>query len=384
MQGIIAMKRFSTSGNSPGHWFSRMPGLIFMTIVWFFIHPGIATGTTSGPLILTDAADQTVVLKTPPERIVVIGRGPFMAVHTLYMFPEARDRLVGFENRSTEIKNFLALLDPKSHEIMELGTNPGVEQILSLRPDLVIKKAYSVDKMAALLLQAGIPVLHVGLETPERFFDDLRNIGRVLENPQRAEAIIAFYRVRLDRFTQRVEPIPDDRKPRVLILHLDGRSSASAMRIPPENWMQTIQTKFAGGHPVWLDAHPNPSGWNFVNFEQIAAWDADQIFIITQQSADTGTILTELRNNSLWKQLKAVQSGNLMAFPSDLIGWDSPEPRWILGMTWMALQIHPDIFGDIRMKDEIYAFFTFLYGLDKRVIDSGIRPGITLHTRDNP
>lgn len=378
------MKTLSTQTTSPGHRFIRIQDLVLMTIVWLCIYPGSAGGIAPGTLTLTDAADQTVVLKTPLERIVVIGRGPFMAVHTLYMFPETRERLVGFENRSIETKNFLALLDPKSHEKIELGTNPGVEQILSLRPDLVIKKAYSVDKMAALLLQAGIPVLHVGLETPERFFDDLRNIGRLLQNPQRAEDIIAFYRVRLDRFIQRLTSIPDTLKPRVLILHLDGRSSASAMRIPPENWMQTIQTKTAGGNPVWLDAHPNPSGWNFVNFEQIAAWNADKIFIITQQSADAGAILTELRNNNLWKQLKAVQTGNLLAFPSDLIGWDSPEPRWILGMTWMALQIHPGLFSDIRMEDEIDAFFTFLYGLDKRVIDSGIRPGIRLHAPDNP
>jgi iron complex transport system substrate-binding protein len=328
------------------------------------------------PITITDAANQTLVFDSHPQRIAIIGRGPFMTIHTLYMFEEARDRLVGYENRSTEVKNFLGLLDSRAHTKTELGTNPGIEQILSLRPDLVIKKAWSSDKTAQMLNQTGVPVMHVGLETPEQFFYDMRNIGRILGNTHRAEQIIRFYQDRLERFDERLKDIPEHERPRILVLHLDGRSSSAAMRVPPEEWMQTIQTERAGGRPVWLDESLSSTGWNFVNFEQIAAWNPDKIFVITQQSADTETIIRDLQNNTLWRRLKAAQTGNLLAFPSDMIGWDSPEPRWILGMTWMALHTHPDLFGDLNLDDEIHAFFTFLYGIETSVIDAHIRPGI--------
>lgn len=358
---------------------------LFMLICpWLSMASDSPAETSIFPLTLTDSAEQKVSLDKPPQRIVVIGRGPFMTIHMLYMFPEIQERLVGYENRSQELKNFLALLDPKVNEKTELGMNPGIEQIFALKPDLIVKKAYFVDKMASLLMQAGISVLHVGLETPERFYEDMLNIGRVLGNLKRAEEIVDFYKVRLNRITQRVASIPDNQKARILILHLDGRSSTSAMRIPPETWMQTIQTKLAGADPIWLDAHPNPSGWNVVNFEQIAAWDADKIFIIIKESADTEQILTDLKNHTLWKQLKAVKNNYLIPFPSDAIGWDSPEPRWILGTTWIALQSYPDLFKDISMKNEVNDFFSFLYNLEQSKIDSGIWPGITLYTHDNP
>ncbi len=342
------------------------------------------TGHTVFPITISDAANQTLEFDAYPQRIAVIGRGPFMTIHAVYMFEEARERVVGYENRSTTVKNFLGLLDSQAHTKTELGTNPGIEQILSLRPDLVIKKAWTPDKMSQLLTQTGIPVMHVGLETPDQFFDDMRNIGKILGNRHRAEQIIRFYQGRLDHFDERLKDIPEHDRPRILVLHLDGRSSSAAMRVPPKEWMQTIQTKRAGGRPVWLGSSLSSNSWNFVNFEQIAAWNPDKIFIVTQQSADTETIIRDLQNNTLWSKLKAAQTGNLLAFPSDMIGWDSPEPRWILGMTWMAIHTHPELFADLNLNDEIDAFFMFLYGLEKNVIDAYIRPGIHIPEQKPP
>ena len=330
------------------------------------------------PVSLTDAAGRTVTLKKRPQRIVVIGRGPFMALHTMYMFPEAGDVIVGYENRASTIKDFISLINPRSADVVELGTNPGLEQIAALHPDLVIKKGVMLDKPGEMLLEAGIPIFYVALETPDLFFSDVRNFGYILGNSKRADEVIGYFQSRLDRFTRSLADLAETDKPGILVVYYNGRGNHAAMQVSPETWMQTIQVKYAGGRPVWLSDALSTSGWSIVNFEQIAAWNPDKIYVIFPLSSKPADIMTELTNNPLWKHLKAVESGNLRAFPSDIIGWDTPEPRWLLGMTWMALNTHPDRFPDLDMNREIDSFFHTLYGIDQSVIDAKIRPAITI------
>ncbi len=43
-------------------------------------------------------------------------------------------------------------------------------------------------------------------------------------------------------------------------------------------------------------------------------------------------------------------------------------------MTWAATKIHPDLFSDVDMMQEVYDFYGELYGMDKAVVDEHIVP----------
>jgi iron complex transport system substrate-binding protein len=64
----------------------------------------------------------------------------------------------------------------------------------------------------------------------------------------------------------------------------------------------------------------------------------------------------------------------LYGFPLDIYGWDLPDPRWILGLTWTATKIHPDSFADIDMMQEMYDFFEQMYGMDQAAVEEHILP----------
>jgi len=49
--------------------------------------------------VMTDAAGRTVSLAAPPQRLLVVGDGPFIVGHLLAAFPEGRERLIGLEHR---------------------------------------------------------------------------------------------------------------------------------------------------------------------------------------------------------------------------------------------------------------------------------------------
>ena len=331
-----------------------------------------------GALGVTDAAGRVVALDAPPRRIVVVGHGPFMTLHVLYMFPSARSRLVGLEEKGGGRNEFLPLVDSAFARRTVLR-NPGPEEIAALRPDLVITRGPTLDALGKALSQLRIPVLYLGLETPEQFARDVTNLGALLGDPGRARAINAFYETRLARL--RAGRPGAAARPRVLLLEYNDRGGTAAVRVPARAWMQTQEVETAGGDPVWLDAATPTGGWTVTNVEQVARWDPDRIFLVVWYRLDPAQVLATLRADPQWRALRAVKAGALHAFPSDYFGWDSPDPRWLLGMSWLAKTLYPDRFADLDLKAEIHAFFGTLYGMDAATIDTHVMPRIRLDVR---
>jgi len=336
---------------------------------------------TEPAIEVIDAAGRTVRLAKTPERIVVIGKGPHFILHLLYMFPEGRRRLVGTERRGKTASEFLDLIDLDFKKKAPLGVAPGPEAIAALHPDLVLGKGSSSERMSEALAGLGIPFVYLSLETPEEFFRDASNLGLILGNETRAAEILAFYRSRVGRLRSALSGIAAERKPHILLAMATDRGGKVSLQVPAASWMQTIQVRTAGGVPVWLDAGEKTAGWMIVNLEQIARWDADKVFIVVWHSNDPQKMLDGFKSDPQWKRLKAVRNGQLYAFPSDIFGWDSPDPRWILGLTWLAAHIHPDVFKGIDMSAEIRAFYTRLYSLDKTTIDGLLLPRIRVDVR---
>jgi ABC-type Fe3+-hydroxamate transport system substrate-binding protein len=104
---------------------------------------------TSPALTLTDALGRTVTLDSLPERIVVTGKASLMVLDAMYMFPEARERVVAFEDLAQGDVNFISLLDPNYAEKAWLQRDAGVEQFVSAEPDLVVMKSSNAEKYGA-------------------------------------------------------------------------------------------------------------------------------------------------------------------------------------------------------------------------------------------
>lgn len=345
-------------------------------------NPGPASPASAASAIcVTDAAGRNLVLETLPQRIVVVGRAPFMPIHLLAMFPEGRSRLTGYERKFKLSDPFMTLVDPGYPGKTALGTNPGPEHILSLHPDLVIMKGTALDATGVSLGTLNVPMVYLGMETPDMFFKDIHILGQVLGNPARAREILAFYRSRLERIETRVQGLTPSEKPGVLTLYYTTRAGTAATRVPAPAWTQTIQVEAAGGRPLWLDQPLNTDNWTVTNFEQIARWNPDKIFLIVDFRQNPAEALDSLKKDPSWRLLPAVRNGEVVVFPTDIFGWDSPDPRWLLGLEWLAKAIHPGLFPDLDMTDEIHAFFTGMYGLDNARVETRIMPEIRLDLR---
>jgi iron complex transport system substrate-binding protein len=321
-----------------------------------------------------DAAGILVTLEKPAARVVVVGAAPFIPLHMFYMFDQARDRLAGFEVRGQVTDEFLELIDPDLSLKQTLAANPGPESVAALTPDLVITKS-TVEGQAARTLKAlGIPVMHVGAETPDMFLADIRNLGKVLGQERRADTIVQFYTDKLTQIQQAVAPVPDSSRPRVLVMEYSNRGNRQALNVPAPGWIQTQQAVISGGRLVWTDSVSVRDGWQITGFEQIAAWNPDKIFLIVWYQLKGTEVLDSLYQDPKWATLAAVKQHELHLFPQDIFGWDSASPRWILGALWMAKKSYPEKFTDLDMSRTVTAFYTRMYGLDPETITARLMP----------
>jgi len=324
--------------------------------------------------VLTDARGKEIRLADTPRRIVITGKASFMVLDAVYLFPEAWPRVIGLGREGQGMDAFLSAVDPGYASKTTLGREAGPEQIAAAKPDVVLMKKASTENLGRSLEEIGIPVVCVDFETPLQYERDLAIIGRLLRQEERAKELSGLIRGIVSGIDAKVSALDDAAKPRVLLLYYSTRDGSVAYNVPPTSWMQTLLVEMAGGHPIWKGVELG-QGWTKVGFEQIAAWDPDQIFIV---SYFTGydTLEKELQADERWKALRAVRSKHLWFFPGDLISWDQPDPRWVLGLAWLATKIHPALFPDNDMKAEARTFFKNFYGIEGEAVEKTILPAL--------
>jgi iron complex transport system substrate-binding protein len=319
---------------------------------------------------ITDATGHTAIVPQAPGRIAIAGRATVMVQDAIFLFEEASDRVVALESRNQSAFAFLPVVDPGVYDKEIFEKNVGPEQIAAAQPDLVILKSFMAESIGEPLEQLDIPVIYLDLETPEAFYQDIQVLGQVFGNPQRAEEITDYYQTRANEVQEKVEAAVEE--PSVLMLRYNEDGGEIAFSVPPASWLQTRLVEMAGGLPIWADLEGG-SGWTVVNFEQIAAWNPEQIFLI-DYAGEASEIIAGLKTNSLWMDLDAVQNEQIFAFGYDFYSWDQPDTRWILGLQWLATKIHPDLTTEVDILDEVNSFYQTLYFLDQETINNEVLP----------
>ena len=318
-------------------------------------------------ITVEDALGRTVSFERPPERIVISGRANFMLNDAVYLFPQAAERVVAL----TTLKQggeFIHLIEPDAEQKTTLPIDVSADEIAAINPDLVLLKSFMADKIGSSLEELGIPVVYLGLETPEQYVNDIALLGKLLDDEARAAELNAFYQTRLEQIEAQVGEVTE--KPEVLVVRYDTRSEEVALKVPPMEWIQSWMTEFAGGEPVWAEAAS--SSWTVVNMEQIAVWDPELVFVISYFS-DVEEAVAKIKADPVWQALTAVKANKVYAFPQDFYSWDQPDTRWLLGVTWLAKRIQPELSTEITIEKTMQEFYA-LYGLDESQFNAEVMP----------
>lgn len=314
------------------------------------------------PYSVTDTLGRTLRFEKIPERIVIAGRATLLLVDAVYLFPGAASRVVAVGTTDQGLGDFFPYLDSGASRKMRFSNTIGPEQLAGARPDLVILKSYMKEKLGDPLSQIGIPVLYLDLESTEKFYADVRTLGSLFQQPDRARFVLDWYRSRVDSVARATAGAA---RPSVLIVQYSARDGQNAFTVPPSGWIQSVITETAGGAVAWKEAGPG-DGWKKVGIEQLSAWDPRFVFVVSYQTP-AAAVAEDMQKARILK-------GTIKGFPSDFYSWDQADTRWILGLEWLAVTLHPDLLPGLDMRAEVASFYGQLYGIDPATIASVILP----------
>ena len=338
--------------------------------------PAVSTPAPTEPpemekITVIDALGREVILDQPPSRIMVVGKAAFMLLDAAFLFPEAPEKIIGYELRSQTGLDFIHTAFPQSGNMIVLEMDAGPEQIAPANPDLVLMKSYLKEQLGDQVELLGIKVVYLDLETPETINQDMRTLGKLFGNTERAEQLVTLYDQARAKIADITNVIPEEEKPSTLLLQYSDKGGEVAFSVPTGGFLQTQLVEMAGGAPVWKEV--TGKGWSVITLEQIAAWNPE-IIIVVDYRGKAMEAVDRLKADENWQQLDAVKNEKLYAFPLDFQSWDQPDSRWTLGLTWLATILQPERFASLKMREEIPAFYTDFYGLSESLIEQSILP----------
>ncbi len=243
--------------------------------------------------------------------------------------------------------------------LQNVHSSVSFEELQKYSPDLVL--TFNRPNELNQLEKAGIPAVS-GL-TPKTLDEEkalVQVYGEALGGtaPERAQDFITYFDEKRKRITDRTSRLTEAEKPAVYYAGVDLLTTYGKQ----SDLIEVIEA--AGGRPVTKEL--NAGNHTSVNYEQLASWDPEYIFIDHGGMNDRQTveeILEGTEKNSRYQSIRAVKNQNMYLVPSGVFYWDMGLQK-ILLVEYMAKILHPDLFDDLNMAGELKEFYSRFFSYE--------------------
>lgn len=175
------------------------------------------------------------------------------------------------------------------------------------------------------------------------------------EAVERAEDYGTYFDEKYQYVTDRTASLPDESRPKVYYAGIDLLTTYGVYSDIP----QLIEA--AGGTAVSKEL--KAGNHSQINFEQLAAWNPDYIFIDhggMNENETVEQILTDTYSNKQYSEIQAVVDRQVYLSPSGVFYWDMGLQK-ILLLMYVAKTVHPELFADLDMAQEVQEFYQRFY-----------------------
>ncbi|MFQ9697795.1 MAG: ABC transporter substrate-binding protein, partial [Zhenhengia sp.] len=255
---------------------------------------------------------------------------------------QAPERIVSLAPSTTEILGALGVTDKlvgrtrycdfptEALAAEEVGgtSDPNIETIVALNPDLVVASTHVSDEVINKLREVNIPVAFLNeQEDFDGTYSAIENIGLLVGRSKEAEAVVSEMKATVESVVERINNLDEDEvKPRVYYAVWAGDSDSTA---GGDTFIGQM-IELAGGDNIAKDVE----GWS-ISKEKIVEGDPDMIII------PAGKGLKEtLMTTDFYKDLRAVQEGHIYEIDDAMISRQGP--RLAQAFEALAQIIHPE------------------------------------------
>ena len=300
--------------------------------------------------VVTDPTGREVKM---PEEVKSIAVVPIPWASVVFAVDGSGDRIAGMHPsaKASYEKSMLKVLAPgmanAATDFVGQDFSLHMEELGKLNPSAIIVWNYQEDELAQ-LEKLKVPAIALKYGTMEDVQQGIRVLGQVLGKEQRAEDLVGFQQDTMAYFDGKKAALEGKAKPKVLYLR-DGD-----LKVAAGDTVNTMMIETAGGENVAKDVQGQ---WTSITMEQVAAWDPDVIILSNFDPIQPADLFEDKLEGQNWKNIKAVREGRVYKAPNGLYRWDAPCVETPLMIKWIAQKLHPDVFGDYRLTDDLRSFY---------------------------
>ncbi|MBG0825294.1 iron-siderophore ABC transporter substrate-binding protein [Planomonospora sp. ID91781] len=258
-----------------------------------------AADGASYPRTVKHAMGETEI-PAQPKRVVALDQSFVDAVLTL------DTEVVGYtvyRGIDEKLPDYLAPVMDQAQNIKPVGTleAPSLEQIIALKPDLIVSAKIRHEALYDKLTQIAPTVFS---ETTGAIWkDNLRLMGRALGKEALADERIKAYEDRAAKIGEAIKA-KEGEMPTVSVARFAGEPT---VRLYVENSYSGLVLKDVGfprpeGQPTTTETIMVP-----ISEENIPQLDADHIFVVSYPDPEVQAIQKKFQTNPLWGKLKGEQ-----------------------------------------------------------------------------
>ncbi len=231
------------------------------------------------------------------------------------------------------------------------------EEMMIYKPDLVFSfsRPNEVKQLENAKISAVPGTTTKTLEeVPKQLLVYARALGS--DAVKRAEAYENYFNEKLSYIKDKTANVKN--RPKVYYAGIDLLTTYGSYSDIPE------LIEAAGGEAVTKDV--KAGNHTQINFEQLAAWNPDYIFIDhggINEGKTVEALKEEAYNTKQYNKVNAVKNKQIYLSPSGVFYWDMGLQKILLLMN-VAKTIHPELFNDLDMVTETRSFYKQFYGYD--------------------
>ncbi|MDF0591294.1 ABC transporter substrate-binding protein [Candidatus Methanocrinis natronophilus] len=310
---------------------------------------------------------KVVTVHKPVERIVVLAISGGEAIRIV----NSADKVVGVGSGFSEDKN--KAIFPHLSQRPQVGTwsNPDIEAIVSLNPDLVIADVRWPDPelLEDKLQGFDIPVVRMGFTYPDFSIQEMIALGYILDERDSAVEFAEFMIGHLNLIDNRLSTLSEGEKPRVYPMY-------SIYKPGSEGSIVHMLCHRAGGINVAADLRGGTGGmYPEIDPEWLIVADPEAIF---QWSSPGGYNVDDpSKMEEEWKRITstpeladvtAIKDQRVLLLTTEI----TSRPCWFVSLAHIAKFLQPDIFEDLDPQAVHQEYLTRFQGLNYDLDEHGV------------
>lgn len=301
--------------------------LCLILVVVIFLSMG--TLASDFPVTITDGLGFEITLDKKPERIISLAPN-----NTEMLFALGLDQeIVGV----TTFANYPAAALNK--EKIGTITDPNIEKIISLKPDLVV--AAGINKMETIqkLKELGISVVGFYPSKIDDIFIEFKRLGKITGKEETARELVTDLYIKIGQIQLLVDKELKNKARQKVFYEIWNQPLYTAGK---NTFIDDVIT-IAGGINIGSKA---PGNWPQYSLEMLLIEDPD-IYISSPHSSTVQVTEDLIKKRPNYRALKAINNNRIYIVNQDLIS--RPSPRIIEGIKEITSAIFPELAEELEL-----------------------------------